>query len=127
MARERVIAVYLVLFHTFYNVVFRIAVGKAVGHNQVKHVFGSESLYVAPLAHTLLQFVRDSRFLFPLSQDDIECLCGSIRQVKIKKKIIRAVLPYGFFQDDVLACNRNRRRSDVLAIKHDLKLGIFHS
>ena len=83
MARILLRAVHLVFQHAFHYVILRVAVGKAVRHDEVEHVLGSKSLDVFALARALFQLIRDGRGLFALLQDNVEGLRRGFRQVYI--------------------------------------------
>ena len=67
-----VIAVYLVLGHACNLVVVRIAIGKAVGHQQVQGIGGVESLVFATFLIAGLQFIFLYEFLFPFSKGEVD-------------------------------------------------------
>ena len=70
-------AVHLGLQHPLDHVVRRVTVGEAVGHDEVEHVLGRETLYVLAAACALLQGVRHGGGLLALLQDDVKGLrCG---------------------------------------------------
>lgn len=60
-----VIAVYLVIGHARNLVIVRVAIGKAVGHQQVQCVGGVETFMFATFLVACLQFIFLYEFLFP--------------------------------------------------------------
>ena len=67
-----IVAVYLVLGHACNLVVVRIAVGKAVGHQQVQRVGSVETFVFATFLAAGLQFIFLYEFLFPFSKGEVD-------------------------------------------------------
>ena len=78
------VAIYLVFQHTGHYIVSRVAVGKAVGHDEVEHILGGEALDIFTTARALLQGVGDGSNLFALFQDDVKCLGGGFGEIYIQ-------------------------------------------
>ena len=92
MTTELLVAVHLVFLHTRYDVVGRIAVGKAVGHDEVEHIAGIEALHFRGVWTALLELVRHDGFFPALLQDDVEGLRSCFRQVDIQQQVVRVFL-----------------------------------
>ncbi len=67
-----VFAVYLVLGHARNLVIVRVAIGKAVGHQQVQCVGGVETFMFATFLVACLQFIFLYEFLFSFSEGEVE-------------------------------------------------------
>ena len=79
MTCKRISTVYLLFTHTVYHVIFKITVGKTIGHNQVKNIFRSKTFYIFSSPHTRFQLVWNLQFLFSVFQQDLKSLCLCFR------------------------------------------------
>ena len=88
----RVVAVYFGVEHAFYLVVVRIAVGKAVGHQQVKGVRSVEAFMFASFHGACLQLVFLYGFLLTLykSQGNLAGLYVLV-QFQIDQQVVIAL------------------------------------
>ena len=103
------------------------AVGKAVGHHQVKHVGRVKTLVTCSVALTGKQFILLLDFALAAGKRDVDSArFGVAADGKIQKLIIRAVETRHGVKFHARAVDRRHSVAYALARNHYLQLLVFH-
>ena len=120
-------AVACLVAHAFHHVVFRIAVGEAVGHEQIEHVCIAEANVFLTTHRALAELVFHLFALAGLLE--IECHLAGLRalQVEIDEEIVGRVEAHHAVDTRTGIVNRHVGRLDVGAVDHQLQRRVPHA
>ena len=124
MSERRLRAIAQLVAHAFHHVVFRIAVGETVGHEQIEHVGIGEALTCLACLLTLLELIFN---LLPVEPQRHLASFG-VLEVEINEKIVGRVEAYhGVDLCPWIISSDVAHVAYTLAIEHYLERRVFHA
>ena len=128
VAGVRVIAVYFGIQHAFYLVIVRIAVGKAVGHQQIEGIRSVESFMVAALHGSFLQFVfLHGLFLALCEREGHFSGLHILFQFQVDQKIVVAFQLHGAAHSYTGIIYCDACIADTFSVDHQLQFRVLHA
>ena len=127
VTERRLRAVAQMVAHAFHHVVFRVAVGKAVGHEQIEHVGIGEALVVFAAHLPCLEGILHGLLHALAAEFEVHCTGLRIFHVHVYEQIVGAVeahqtvYPHSGIVGGDVGC------AYVFAVDHQLHLRVLHA